>query len=75
METARVHRFHDFAAIHVGDGSTCYLSPMMARELGKALIDCANDIDAVDFLRSHFATQDITIFDRLDRETNERSQK
>jgi len=56
---ARVHRFRDKVAIHVGDGQTVYLSPDVAKELGEALIECAEDVDNYRFADSPFTTVEV----------------
>lgn len=56
---AQIHRFHDAVAVHVGDGQTVYLSPEIARKLGKALMLCAGDCVALTFQESNFKTVEI----------------
>jgi len=69
---ARVHRFRDKVAIHltvrsssecgafsVGDGQTVYLSPEAAKELGEALIECAEDVENYRFVDSPFTTVEV----------------
>ena len=56
---AQVHRFHDAVAVHVGDGQTVYLSPEIARKLGKAIMLCAGDCVALSFQESNFKTVEI----------------
>ena len=41
---AQVHRFREKVAVHVGDGSTQYLSPSAAEKLGRALIEAAENV-------------------------------
>ena len=46
FNTARVYRFRDLVAFDCGVGDTCYIERVLARRLGQALIDCAEDIDS-----------------------------
>ena len=52
----QVHRFHDTVAAYLGNGETTYMTPYQARELGKALIEIADDCDKVRFVDSHVGT-------------------
>ena len=56
---AQVHRFRDKVAIHVGDGQTVYLSPEVAKELGEALIECAEDVENYRFVDSPFTNVEV----------------
>lgn len=42
---ARVHRFHDYVAVSVGDADTEYLTPEIARKLAVALARYADDAE------------------------------
>ena len=42
---ARVHRFHDYVAVSVGDADTEYLTPEMARKLAVSLARFADDVE------------------------------
>lgn len=58
MNSAHVHRFHDFAAVAFCgiDGETVYLTAGDARRLASALQSCADDVDARGFTKSEFQT-------------------
>lgn len=60
---ASVHRFQDFAAVALpGDGETVYLTPDDARELGAALIACADNVTREpSFSASNFPTVSIEL--------------
>lgn len=58
---ASVHRFHEFAAIHIGTGATVYLTASEARKLAKGLTDCAKSIESVKFTESHFRTVEVPL--------------
>ena len=58
-KTARVHRFHDCVALHTAGTPTVYLTEGMARQIARALLDCARDVKARTFTDSQFATRDI----------------
>ena len=51
---AGVHRFRDSVAVHLGDGSTVYLSAEQAESLADALSECAADIKRYTFYASPF---------------------
>lgn len=56
MEQARhtfTYRFHDLVAFHVSDGEkTEYLSPSLAREFARKLIEVADNVEKVPFSES-----------------------
>ena len=51
---ARIHRFRNAVALHVGTGETVYLSAEQALQFGQALRDCADDCREVKFTDSTF---------------------
>lgn len=59
IDQARVYRFHDVVAIHLGDGSTQYLSRDQARALAGAVNVVCNDIDDGPFTKSNLETWDL----------------
>ena len=54
--STQVHRFNDTVAAYLGEGPTAYMTPHQARELGKALIQAADDTDRVKFTASTLPT-------------------
>lgn len=50
--TARVHRFHDKVAMHIGDGSTVYVTPEFAQALAEKLLAFAHDCMTTKFTES-----------------------
>jgi hypothetical protein len=50
---ARVHRYHDSVAVHVGSGETTYLSPKNARRLATALLQAAKSVETEKFSESN----------------------
>lgn len=60
-KTGQIHRFHDNVAVYLGDGSTCYLAPAVARRIARALNACANDIARHDFIAGTFRTHEFTL--------------
>lgn len=58
---AQVHRFRDKVAIHVGNGSTVYLTQKEARALANALQACQRDISLTRYVDSELRTVDIAI--------------
>lgn len=56
---ARIYRFHDKVAVHIGDGETIYLTPKAALAIAFAMGACAEDIGACKFTDSLFATVEI----------------
>lgn len=42
---ARVHRFHDYVAVRVGNAATQYITPEVARKLAVALARYADDAE------------------------------
>jgi hypothetical protein len=55
--SAGIHRFHDEVAIHFTSTHTLYLSASLARKVGEALIEYANDVEKYKFLASTLSTQ------------------
>lgn len=56
---ARVHRFHLAVAVSVGNGTTTYITPAQAEQLGEALLDCARLCRTVSFQESTFGTVEV----------------
>lgn len=52
--TAHVHRFHDYVALHVGNGETVYISADDASELAEALETCADSVRTEGFINSSY---------------------
>lgn len=55
--TAQVHRFGDFVAGYLADGSTVYMTPDDAISLANALTTAALDCKERTYLQSTFATK------------------
>ena len=55
--TAQVHRFGDFVAGYLGDGSTVYMTPDDAVAFASALLDAAKDCKERTYLQSTLATK------------------
>lgn len=61
-KTVSVHRFHASAAVALpGKGETCYMTEREARELARALIECARDIKARRFTESRFRGRTVAL--------------
>lgn len=56
---AFVHRFRDKIAASIGDGSTTYLTEKQARQLSKALLECAQSVKREKFTCSNFGSREI----------------
>jgi len=60
--TARIYRFQDHVAIHLGEGKTHYLTPQEAQDICLALKECETDINRQsNFAKSGFITREIGI--------------
>lgn len=55
--TAQVHRFGDFVAGYLADGSTVYMTPDDAIAFANALLDAAEDCKKWSYLQSTFNTK------------------
>jgi hypothetical protein len=53
---ARVHRFHEWVAVHFSGTETAYLSPSLAWQLAEELMRYAADCEAVKFSKSEIGT-------------------
>lgn len=56
--TARIYRFNDCVAMHLADGRTVYIPANLARDIGTALQNCADDIDKRKFTQSNIPTKE-----------------
>lgn len=57
----QIHRFHDDVAVYLGDGSTVYLAPAVARQIARALNACADDIARRTFTAGTFGTHEFNL--------------
>jgi len=61
--SAQVHRFRDTVAAWLGTGATVYMTPDRARALGEALVQFADDVEAVKFQDSQLPTFNLSFDD------------
>lgn len=67
LRSAQVHRFRDFVAAYISGPdfkrgkyhATVYLTPGEARQIGAALVACADDVENRSFTNSAFRTVEI----------------
>lgn len=64
MNAATVNRFREAVSLTVGDGETVYLNRHNARKLGLALMQCADDIEALEFKDSVFGSVEVPLIDK-----------